>query len=71
MKARVFADLNPRYPAKGERRWAIFRRYGCELEILPRSFTARRSAERHACQLQVEASLAELGIIVAEKTRPS
>jgi hypothetical protein len=67
---RVYADLNPRYPQKGERRYAIFLRNGREIERLEgRSFTARRSAEKAACRLQVETALVALGIIVADVER--
>jgi hypothetical protein len=68
VRIRVYADLNPAYPSKGERRWAIFLRDGREIERLEgRSFTARKSAEKAACRLQVERALAELGIVVCEE----
>jgi hypothetical protein len=67
VRTRFIADLNPAYPSKGERRWAVFQ-CGCPFnERLPRSFAARKSAERHACVLMVEHALAELGIIVQSK----
>jgi hypothetical protein len=65
-RLKVYADLNPRYPSKGERRYALFLRDGREIEMREgKTFTARKSAERAACRLQVETSLAELGIVVA------
>jgi hypothetical protein len=67
---RVYADLNPAYPCKGERRYAIFLRRGREIERLEGlSFTARKSAEKAACRLQVETALVALGIIVADVER--
>jgi hypothetical protein len=67
MRTRFIADLNPAYPCKGERRWTVFRCGAPFNERLPRSFAARKSAERHACVLMVEHALAELGIVVEEK----
>jgi hypothetical protein len=70
MRTRFIADLNPAYPSKGEKRWAVFQ-CGCPFnERLPRSFAARESAERHACALMVEHALAELGIIVQSDKSP-
>jgi hypothetical protein len=64
-RTRVYADLNPAYPSKGERRWGVFLRDGRAIERLEGlSFTARKSAERAACRLQVETALAALGIVV-------
>lgn len=63
---RFYADLNPGYPAKGEHRWAVFLRDGERLELLPRSFRSRKSAERCACRLLVKHGLEALGIQVAE-----
>jgi hypothetical protein len=60
----------PALSAKGERRYALFLRDGCEIEMREgKTFTSRRSAERAACRLQVEASLAELGIRLEELRR--
>ena len=64
MRTRFIADLNPAYPSKGERRWAVFRCGAPFNERMPRSFQARKSAERHACVLLVQAAFAELGINV-------
>jgi hypothetical protein len=66
---RFFADLNPAYPSKGQRRWCVFRREGADWSTLSiadggRSFATRKSAERHACVLMVEHALAALGIVV-------
>jgi hypothetical protein len=61
---KVYADLNPRYPSKSERRWAVFLRAGEEIEMRGGTFTSRRSAEKAACRLQVETSFRELGIAV-------
>jgi hypothetical protein len=67
-RLKVYADLNPRYPQKGERRYALFLRDGCEIEMREgKTFTSRRSAERAACRLQVEASFRELGILVQDE----
>lgn len=69
---RVFADLNPRYPSKGERRWTVFLCDGGRLEHLPRSFTSRKSAERLACKMLVKHELVALGIPLQEtNTSPS
>lgn len=59
---RVFADLNPRYPSKGERRWTVFFAHNGELDMHCRSFTSRKSAERLACRLLVKHGLEALGI---------
>lgn len=48
-----FADLNPAYPAKGERRYCVYARELGELNKCPRQFNALRSAERFAFKLQV------------------
>ncbi len=65
MRTRVIADLNPCYPCKGERRYALFR---VDVDGVTRfarpTYTSRQAAEKRACVLQVQASLAELGIIV-------
>lgn len=59
---RIYADLNPRYPAKGEHRWTIFHASNGELTIIGRSYRSRRSAERDACILMVEVSLRVIGL---------
>jgi hypothetical protein len=64
MSARIFADLNPAYPSKGQHRYAILRREGNALTIVGKSYRSRRSAERAACELQTRASLEALGIKV-------
>ena len=76
MRTRFIADLNPRYPSRGEHRWTVFR---CESNstavnatVERRSFRARKSAERHACRLQVAETFLTLGILVAdEKASPN
>lgn len=68
---KVYADLNPRYPSKGERRWAVFLRAGTDIEMIGTTFSARKSAERAACILQVEMSFRELGIRLEREKRSS
>ena len=71
MRTRFIADLNPAYPSKGQRRWAIFRCDTDGVSIAARglSFQARKSAEKLACTLMVEAAFAELGIVVEKEKR--
>jgi hypothetical protein len=61
MNARFFADLNPAYPATGQHRFRVFMRDGAKLIVLGKSFRSRKSAERRACELQVQHNLAALG----------
>ena len=42
------ADLNPAYPAKGERRYVVYRVENGERVKLPRQFNKLTAAERHA-----------------------
>lgn len=64
MSARFFADLNPGYPAKGQHRYAVFKRRGPELTLV-KSYRVRRSAERLACELETRAWLEAIGIKAA------
>jgi len=65
MKTRYFEDLNPGYPAKGEKRWVVMCRTGACLKVIySEQFRTRRPAARRACILQVEHELATLGITV-------
>jgi len=50
-----YADLNPNYPAKGERRYCIFHLedWSNIPRKLPRQFNALRPAERFATKLIV------------------
>jgi hypothetical protein len=70
MSTRFVLEMNPAYPAKGERRFAVFR-LDPVLGRITRlaQFTSRRAGERLVCILQVEHDLARLGLI-SEKTRP-
>ena len=47
------ADLNPAYPAKGERRYCVFRVEDGKRLKLPRQFNKLNTAERHAYEVAV------------------
>ena len=49
MSVSFFADLNPTYPAKGERRYCVYRRELGELTKL-KQFNLLRAAERYAAE---------------------
>ena len=48
-----FADLNPGYPSKGERRYCVYRRTNGELFKLPKQFNSLKRAEQFAYTLEV------------------
>lgn len=53
-----YADLNPRYPSKGEKRWRIFfrdKRRNVYFADMP-SYVTRKAAERNAAGLNAVAS---------------
>jgi hypothetical protein len=55
--SKYFADLNPDYPSRYERRWAVFYRFdpaGPTVRAQPRyslTFATRKAAERNAALL--------------------
>lgn len=52
MPFHYYADLNPRYGARYERRWAVFlRRSGTDTVQTNLHFVTRKAAERNAAKL--------------------
>lgn len=43
-----YVDLNPRFPGRGERRWAVLYNGGCDRLTHVDSFTHRKYAEKCA-----------------------
>jgi hypothetical protein len=62
MRSHFFADLNPAYGARGEKRYALFSRWSDgRTEPCARQYTSKRAAETAAARCNSRATIALAG----------